>query len=1069
MRGGLERWKRGVASQGVKQAVAYAFEGACDSHLHTHSGAEALAKYSDAEAGVTRFVVVDGAIDRDELDAAQLAMWVNGDDPHTGERRGREISSPDADLVLDGTINAPKSYSLAALMNPELAAEFEALQDRLRDRIITTWQRELNARRGAGGLIREDLTRIEVVELQHRRSRALDPHIHRHLWLNVRVLGEDGKWSNVDSRVAMKLHTVINAEGELAAKTDPEWIAALARHGYTLNEDGEVAELAAAVRPLSRRSNQIEANRAVLIAEWQSKHPGQEPDRDVLQQIDRLAWAQGRPNKPGQVDEESWEQLALEEIGAIDPALLRRRSPTAPRVVDLATIDRDLLAAMAVVEADNRSAATGGRFSLYDLRAGAMRALARSGIASERDLLEEIIEDITSRSVEHTIDMLDGESDVPPHIKGFMSVATAALKIDLAARFDELNEPGVTVPDEDITAIAATVLDEGRALDQGQTEAAGAIAGTDRLVTVTGPAGTGKTTMLRVAKRALEAQGRQLIVVAPTKKAASVAGREVGAAASSLHALLVDYGWRWHQNEAGAQEWQQLQPGDADPLSGVVYQGPRRYPITAGDRIVVDEAGMVDLHTANALAQLAAQTGAGIAMVGDHLQAMPVGHSGAMATMQRRSRTVELTAVHRFKDPAYAELSLRLREPGSPSVAADVARELHERGHVERVETESDARQLLVDAYFEHAGRSERVALVTSTNAEAQAINEAIQQRRVDEGKLAIDRVAVGQSEQRILVGDIVQTRRNDRESDVENRALWTVGAIREDGAVQLVSLGDSGDARDVTPDYLAEHVHLAYASTVHGIQGETTDAAMVGPGVDAAGLYVGMTRGRRMNTAVVIARTDDAAVDELASTMMRGTPEVTIDDSMRAARTELGRAARRPVDGVDPGPARWDDGRRRPAGTIIDLERWAAAAEEKAGPLRERLEQTIDRIARDREGLAKLDARLRTLEARNHAAVAVGADPTPMTDVETVRERVSTRLSDAVDEQKKLRSQYGQLTRMLDAVPAERALRGEQDVALRDAEQRARLQHARGGRRDDDAAPARPTAPPPSGPSRSL
>jgi hypothetical protein len=31
---------------------------------------------------------------------------------------------------------------------------------------------------------------------------------------------------------------------------------------------------------------------------------------------------------------------------------------------------------------------------------------------------------------------------------------------------------------------------------------------------------------------------------------------------------------------------------------------------------VVDEAGMVDLHTANALAQLAEATGAGIAMVG---------------------------------------------------------------------------------------------------------------------------------------------------------------------------------------------------------------------------------------------------------------------------------------------------------------------------------------------------------------------------------------------------------------------------------------------------------------------
>lgn len=1067
MRGGLERWKRGVASQGVKQAVAYAFEGACDSHLHQHSGADALAKYSDSDAGVTRFVVEDGAISRDELDAKELARWVEGEDPETGERRGRDLASPDADLVLDGTINAPKSYSLAALINEDLAAEFEALQDRLRDRIITTWQRELNARRGAGGLVRESLSRIEVVELQHRRSRALDPHIHRHLWLNVRVLGEDGRWSNVDSRVAMKLHTVINAEGELAAKTDPEWVAALARNGYTLDADGEIAELAGAVRPLSRRSNQIEANRAVLIAEWQSAHPGQEPDRDVLQQIDRRAWAQGRPNKPGDVDEESWEQMAREEISGIDPTLLERRSPAYVRPTDLAAIDRDLLAAMAVVEADNRSASTGGRFSLYDVRAGAMRALSRSGIVIDRALLEEMIEDITARSIEHTIDMLDGETDVPPHIKGFMSTSTAGLKLDLAARFDRLNEPGVVVPDEDMTALAEEVLEEGRTLDVGQTAAAGAIAGTDRLVTITGPAGTGKTTMLKVAKRALEGQGRRLVVVAPTKKAASVAGREVGADASSLHALLVDYGWRWSQNEAGAAVWHQLQPGDADPLTGRVYGGPRRYPLQEGDRIVVDEAGMVDLHTANALAQLAEQTGAGIAMVGDHLQAMPVGHSGAMATMQRRSRSVELTAVHRFRtangepDLEYAELSLRLREPGSTAAAVEVARDLQRRGHVRRVETEGDARQQLVDAYFQHEGRGERVALVTSTNAEAQAISEEIQQRRVDAGKISVDQVAVGQNEQRILVGDIVQTRRNDRDSDVENRALWTVAAIRPDGSVHLVSIGDSGDTRDVTADYLADHVHLAYASTVHGIQGETTDAAVVGPGVDASGLYVGMTRGRKHNTAVVIARNEDEAVAELASTMMRGTPEVAIDDSIRAAHAELGRAARRPAQS-DAGDASWDDGGRRPVGAIIDLERWAASAEEKIVPLRQNLEQTIDAIARDRDRLAQIDARLRELEAKNHASAATERLTVDDTGVRAARERVAERLAEATEKRKKLGSQYSRLVRMVDAVPVELQLRAGLSPEQLADEERRRLQHARTARSTDSGPFTRPETPRP-------
>jgi len=67
------------------------------------------------------------------------------------------------------------------------------------------------------------------------------------------------------------------------------------------------------------------------------------------------------------------------------------------------------------------------------------------------------------------------------------------------------------------------------------------------------------------------------------------------------------------------------------------------------------------------------------------------------------------------------------------------------------------------------------VTLVSGTNAEADAINDAIQQRRVDHGELDPSTVTWGMGEQRILVGDTVQTRRNDRHTGVENRAQWIV------------------------------------------------------------------------------------------------------------------------------------------------------------------------------------------------------------------------------------------------------------------------------------------------------
>jgi hypothetical protein len=54
----------------------------------------------------------------------------------------------------------------------------------------------------------------------------------------------------------------------------------------------------------------------------------------------------------------------------------------------------------------------------------------------------------------------------------------------------------------------------------------------------------------------------------------------------------------------------------------------------------------------------------------------------------------------------------------------------------------------------------------------------------------------------------------------------------------------------------VAEHVELAYATTIYGVQGETVDHAhlLVGETTGAAAAYVGMTRGRRSNTAHLVA-----------------------------------------------------------------------------------------------------------------------------------------------------------------------------------------------------------------------
>lgn len=901
MRGGLRRWKRGVESRGVRSAVAYAVEATCDAHAVLLQGVDAALAYG-AGGVVTRFSVTTKGIRADLLNTRELRRWIAGEDPTTGDPRGRVMHSPNADLMLDGTINFPKSYSLAAIIDPDLAVEFEALQDRLRDRIIATWQQQLNARRGAGGRIRESIARLEVVELQHRRSRALDPHVHRHLWLNIKVQGMDGQWSNVDSRVAMKLHTVINAEGELAARSDPQWVAALAVRGYTLDADGEIAQLAEAVRPFSRRSNQIEANRLSLIAKWREDHPDAEPGPDELHHIDERAWAIGRPNKPPHLDEPAWEDRVREELAALDSTLLCRRAPVHAASVRIADLDREQLAGIALTDADDRSVSSSGRFSPWDIRAGAIRAIAQTDITADRAALDELIEDIVDRALGETIDLIRDETGKPAHIKALMAERTVLLKLRVTALFARLSSPGHT-PSSDAVSALARAIEPGSALNQGQLDAVTAIVGTDRLVAVTGPAGTGKTTILKIVSRGLAAQNRSMIVVAPTKKAATVAERETGATASSLHALLHDHGYRWKRDNTGAPTWTRLTPGAVDPQTERPYSGPTRFPLRDGDRVVVDEAGMVDLHAANALAELALETGVGIAMIGDPHQAAPVGHAGAMALLQQHADgVVELSDVHRFTDPTYAALTLRLRDPATPEEAFSIASELDNRGHVHRVESVDHARQAMVDAWFDAARSGQRVALVAGSNDDAHAVSEAIQQRRLDQGEINERRVALGQRGQRLLEGDVVQTRRNDTRNGVQNRATWIVTRIRPD-RIEIRNLNDTTDRRHIPAGYAADHVHLAYATTVHGIQGETTDTSLVGPDVDAAGLYVGLTRGRTHNQAIVIAPTAQAARDAIAATLLRGANEASVDDSRAAARTDLSRAARA-IEPAHPGPS---------------------------------------------------------------------------------------------------------------------------------------------------------------------
>jgi exodeoxyribonuclease V alpha subunit len=170
--------------------------------------------------------------------------------------------------------------------------------------------------------------------------------------------------------------------------------------------------------------------------------------------------------------------------------------------------------------------------------------------------------------------------------------------------------------------------------------------------------------------------------------------------------------------------------------------------------------------------------------------------------------------VHRFTDPAFAELSLLMR---TGSHSGEVFDSLLERGEI-----------------VVHASEVERIAalaaveelVIADTREQVTTLNATIRDRRLADrevrGEANGEQPATRRGEL-IGMGDRIATRRNDRDLDVANRDTWTVTGVGAEGSLVVASRGGE---RVLPAAYVRDHVELAYATTVYGAQGETVDTA---------------------------------------------------------------------------------------------------------------------------------------------------------------------------------------------------------------------------------------------------
>ena len=120
-------------------------------------------------------------------------------------------------------------------------------------------------------------------------------------------------------------------------------------------------------------------------------------------------------------------------------------------------------------------------------------------------------------------------------------------------------------------------------------------------------------------------------------------------------------------------------------------------------------------------------------------------------------------------------------------------------------------------------------------------------------------------------VGDLVITRRNDRRLRVwptdwvTNGQRWRVRHVHDDGRLSVQDVANPRRRVTLPADYVAEHVRLGYATTIHAAQGITADTnhTVLTGAESRQQLYVALTRGRDENH-LHLAMAGDGAEDTI-------------------------------------------------------------------------------------------------------------------------------------------------------------------------------------------------------------
>ncbi|MBY2930915.1 Ti-type conjugative transfer relaxase TraA [Sphingomonadales bacterium 56] len=351
----------------------------------------------------------------------------------------------------------------------------------------------------------------------------------------------------------------------------------------------------------------------------------------------------------------------------------------------------------------------------------------------------------------------------------------------------------------------------GLALGSQQKDALAHITGKNDLAIVVGYAGTGKSTMLGVARDEWERAGYQVRGAALSGIAAE--GLEGGSGIASRTIASMEYQWE----------------------QGRELLGPR-------DVLVIDEAGMIGTRQMERVLSEAERAGAKVILVGDAEQLQAIEAGAAFRSLAERYGAAEISDVRRQHEDWQKDATRAL----ATGRTGEAIHAYAEHGMVHAAETREAARESLVEGWDRAriADPDKTRIILTHTNAEVRDLNLAARDRLRDAGELGQDvRVSAERGAREFATGDRIMFLKNDRGLGVKNGTLGKVERVSPDS--MAVKLDDGRQVAFDLKDYA--HVDHGYAATIHKSQGVTVDRAHVlaTPGMDRHSAYVALSRHR--------------------------------------------------------------------------------------------------------------------------------------------------------------------------------------------------------------------------------